>query len=97
MNPDPDEGLLSDWEREILHELEWEIETTDPDLAAVFHLLEQHGPAIAGVMPSAVGAMVALTAFSLTVVVTLAGLATMGMGLGLALFPTVPMPHSRQR
>ena len=96
MNPDPDEGLLSDWEREVLHDFEWEIETTDPNLAAIFHLLERRPPALAArFVPNPIGSMVALTAFSITVVVTLAGLATMGFGLGLALVPVVPVPGPR--
>ena len=84
----PDEDALSEWECDILRGLEHDLARSDPDFVAAFHWPDDLVPrGVAGALPAAVGVAVALTACTLSLAVTVAGLATILLGIGLAVVP----------
>jgi hypothetical protein len=78
MTPEPDGKALSDYEHDVLSELEWQLEQRDPGLRLV-----------AGLFLIAVGAVLALVAFTVFEAVAIGGLAMMGIGLGVGVVPGV--------
>jgi energy-converting hydrogenase Eha subunit H len=76
MTVNPDWDALSEWERDILRELDWEVNSSEH----AFQLF-------VGAFLTAVGAVLALVAFTFSLVVALVGIVTMGLGIGLGVVP----------
>ncbi|HEY4408384.1 MAG TPA: DUF3040 domain-containing protein [Acidimicrobiia bacterium] len=85
MTLNPDEDALSEWECDILRGLEKDLAWSDPEFVAAFHWPDDLVPRpLAGALPAAVGVAVALAALSVSLAVTVAGLTTILLGIGLA-------------
>jgi hypothetical protein len=81
MNVYPDGEALSDWERQILDEMEQQFDMSDPDLVAL--LFEEEPLPLYALAASLIAAeaAVALAALTVAMAATMAGLATMGTTL----------------
>jgi hypothetical protein len=74
----PEWDALSEWEQDILHELDWEIGPGDPGLRLLI-----------GVLATAVGAVATLVSFTFSLVVAVVGMTIMGLGVGAGVVPGV--------
>jgi hypothetical protein len=85
----PDGEALSEWEWQILEDLEWEMEMSDSQMSGA--LLSQDGPTPPPVLAAwlvAAEAVVALAAVTVSLAGAMAELATLGARMWVAAVPT---------
>jgi hypothetical protein len=80
----PEWDALSEWERDILEDLDWEIRPGDPGLRILI-----------GALATAVGAVATLVSFTFSLVIAVVGMAIVGLGVGAGVVPGVLALRSR--